>query len=148
MTKAFLPHLQKQTRQTALVFTTSQLGLVPMLRCPGYGASKAAMHHFVLTLRTQVAAGPGNVKVIEIYPPAVQTELHDTRHQPDLKNGRQMGMPLDAFTDEAWSGLAKGEDQIPVGGTKDAFKSFELKRQEAYQSMTEYLNATLKNFLQ
>lgn len=119
-----------------------------MLRCPGYGASKAAMHHFVLALRTQIATGPGDVKVIEIYPPSVQTELHDTKHQPDLKNGHLIGMPLDAFTDEAWSGLAKGEDQIPVGDAKDEFNSFELKRQEVYQSKTEYMKTALKNFLQ
>jgi hypothetical protein len=30
--------------------------------------------------------------------PAVQTELHDEKHQPDVKNGRAMGMPLDEFT--------------------------------------------------
>ena len=39
-----------------------------------------------------------NIKVIEVYPPAVQTELHDERHQPDIKNGRDIGMPLDDFT--------------------------------------------------
>lgn len=39
------------------------------------------------------------IKVIEIYPPAVRTELHDEIHQPDIKNGRSMGMPLDEFTE-------------------------------------------------
>ncbi|KAL4738897.1 hypothetical protein BDV11DRAFT_170517 [Aspergillus similis] len=97
LTKAFLPHLQCKTSQTALVYTTSQMALVPMMRCPNYGASKAALHHFILTLRTQVKDGPGNVKVLEIYPPAVQTELHDAKHQPDLKDGHLIGMPLDEF---------------------------------------------------
>lgn len=41
LTKAFFPHLQAQQSQTALAFTTSQLALVPMMRCPNYGASKA-----------------------------------------------------------------------------------------------------------
>lgn len=87
LAKAFIPHLQKQSTQTALAFTTSQMALVPMMRCPNYGASKAALHHFILALRTQLQDGPGNVKVLEIYPPAVQTELHDAKHQPDLKDG-------------------------------------------------------------
>jgi len=87
LTKAFTPYLQKQSGPTALVFTTSGLGLVPMLRCPNYCAGKAALHHFTLTLREQLKRGPGNIKVIEILPPAVQTELHDAKHQPDIKNG-------------------------------------------------------------
>lgn len=41
-----------------------------MLRAPGYGAPKAALHHFILALRTQLKDDPGNVKVVEIYPPA------------------------------------------------------------------------------
>lgn len=58
---------------------------MPMLRSPGYGASKAALHHFILALRTQLRDGPGNAKVVESYPPAVQTELHDANHQPDFE---------------------------------------------------------------
>ncbi|PWY86763.1 putative short-chain dehydrogenase/oxidoreductase [Aspergillus heteromorphus CBS 117.55] len=147
LTKAFLPHLQKQRTQTAIAFTSSQMGLVPMLRCPGYGASKAALHHFVLALRTQLEEGAGDVKVIEIYPPAVQTELHDAKHQPDLKDGHLIGMPLQEFVDEVWERLQGGEDQIPVGSAKDFFNGFEVKRQEMYKSMTEMLSGLLEQFL-
>ncbi|KAI9929537.1 hypothetical protein AWENTII_009278 [Aspergillus wentii] len=147
ITKAFLSHLQKQPGQTALAFTTSQMALVPMMRCPNYGASKAALHHFILALRTQVSDGPGNVKVLEIYPPAVQTELHDTKHQPDLKDGHLIGMPLNEFVDETWNRLLRGEDQIPVGSAKDIFEAFEVKRQELYKGMTEMLSGLLKQFL-
>ena len=137
LTKAFIGYLQKQQTQTAITFTTSQLALIPMLRCPNYGASKAALHHFILALRDQLVDGPGNVNVLEIYPPAVQTELHDTKHQPDLKNGHLIGMPLQEFIDEAWSQLSEGADQIPVGSAKEVFNAFELKRQELYHQMTE-----------
>ncbi|KAB8277474.1 hypothetical protein BDV30DRAFT_193582 [Aspergillus minisclerotigenes] len=147
LTKAFLPHLQKQPTQTAIAFTTSQMALVPMMRCPNYGASKAALHHFILALRTQLQGGPGNVKVLEIYPPAVQTELHDAKHQPDLKDGRLIGMPLQEFIDEVWAKLLQGEEQIPVGSAKDIFEAFEIKRQEIYQHMTEMLTGLLKQFL-
>lgn len=70
-----------------------------MIRCPNYCASKAALHHFILVLREQLKNGPGNIQVIEIFPPAVQTELHDEKHQPDIKNGSQIGMPLKDFTE-------------------------------------------------
>lgn len=118
-----------------------------MMRCPNYGASKAALHHFILALRTQLQDGPGNVRVLEIYPPAVQTELHDAKHQPDLKDGHLVGMPLDEFIDEVWRRLGQGEDQIAVGSARDIFEAFELKRQQLYQEMTTMLSGLIKQFL-
>jgi short-subunit dehydrogenase involved in D-alanine esterification of teichoic acids len=98
LTKAFLPFLQKKDSESALVYVTSGLAMVPILRCSNYCASKAALHHFILCLRVQL--DKTKIKVVEIYPPAVQTELHDEKHQPDIKNGSSFGMPLDEFTDE------------------------------------------------
>lgn len=129
------------------MFTTSQMALVPMMRCPNYGASKSALHHFILALRTQVSEGPGNVKVLEIFPPAVQTELHDAKHQPDLKDGHLIGMPLDEFVGEVWRQLQQGEEQIAVGSAKEIFDAFEPKRQELYAGMTAQLNVLIKQFL-
>ncbi len=123
------------------------MALVPMMRCPNYGASKAALHHFILALRTQLQDGPGDVRVLEIYPPAVQTELHDAKHQPDLKDGHLIGMPLDEFTDEVWRRLGEGEDQIAVGSARDIFEAFELKRQRLYEEMTTMLSGLIKQFL-
>ncbi|KAL4805773.1 hypothetical protein BDV18DRAFT_152488 [Aspergillus unguis] len=147
LTKAFLPHLQAQDKRTALVYTTSQMALVPMMRCPNYGASKAALHHFILALRTQLKDGSGDVRVLEVYPPAVQTELHDAKHQPDLKDGHLIGMPLQEFVDEVWERLAQGEEQIAVGSARDIFEAFERSRQAVYEEMTEMLTGLLKRFL-
>jgi short-subunit dehydrogenase involved in D-alanine esterification of teichoic acids len=44
LTKAFLPFLQKKQTESALVYVTSGLALVPILRCSNYSASKAALH--------------------------------------------------------------------------------------------------------
>ncbi|KAL4749397.1 hypothetical protein BDW72DRAFT_204760 [Aspergillus terricola var. indicus] len=147
LSKAFIPHLQAQKKQTSLIFTTSQMALVPMVRCPNYGASKAALHHFILALRAQLQDGPGDVRVVEIYPPAVQTELHDTKHQPDLKDGHLIGMPLDEFTDEVWARLRDGEEQIAVGSAREIFEAFESKRQGLYEEMTKMLTGLIKQFL-
>ena len=132
LTKAFLPFLQAKGTESSLIYTTSGLALVPLTRCPNYCATKAALHHFILVLRRQLQAS--KIKVIEIFPPAVQTELHDEKHQPDIKNGRFIGMPLDEFTDEAYQGLVQGLDQIPVGRSKMSFNAFETKRQEIFNS--------------
>lgn len=114
------------------------------MRCPNYCASKAALHHFILVLREQLKAGPGNVKVIEIFPPAVQTELHDAKHQPDIKHGGAIGMPLKDFTEETWSGLEAGKDQIAVGMSAHAFNGWEQERQKGFHAMKEALEKMMK----
>ncbi|KAK0108396.1 hypothetical protein ONS95_003204 [Cadophora gregata] len=140
-TTAFLPHLQSLSKSskkpTSLIFTTSGLALVPILRCPNYCASKAAMHHLILCLREQLRYADGDVRVIELLPPAVQTELHDTKHQPDLKDGGSFGMPLDEFTEEAWRGLCAGETDIAVGIAKMNYEGWERQRQGVFKTMIE-----------
>jgi len=42
-----------------------------MARCGNYCASKAALHHWILVLREQLRGS--KVKVIELFPPAVQS---------------------------------------------------------------------------
>jgi len=130
LTKAFLPFLQKKGTQSALIYVTSALALVPLPRCANYCASKAALHQFVLSLRHQLRGS--KVKVLEVLPPAVQTELHDEKHQPDIKNGRSIGMPLDEFIDKAYTALAGGSEQVPVGMAEEYYDSFEGRRQEAF----------------
>jgi short-subunit dehydrogenase involved in D-alanine esterification of teichoic acids len=130
ITKAFLPFLMKKPTETALVYMTSGLSLVPITRCMNYCATKAALHQFILSLRVQLLET--KIKVIEIFPPAVQTELHDAKHQPDIKDGNKMGMPLDEFTEETYQALAGGYEQIPIGRSKSSFQAFEMKRQEVF----------------
>jgi uncharacterized oxidoreductase len=68
----FLPHLLKQERP-AILNVTSGLAFAPMASAPFYSATKAALHSFTLSLRHQLAGTP--VQVIEIIPPAVNTDL-------------------------------------------------------------------------
>ncbi|KAL1968609.1 hypothetical protein VTN77DRAFT_1819 [Rasamsonia byssochlamydoides] len=132
LTKEFLPFFTaKKDTPTSLIFTTSGLALVPILRCSNYCASKAALHQWILCLREQLKGT--NVKVIEIMPPAVQTELHDAKHQPDIIDGRKLGMPLEDFTNETMEKLLQGAEQIPVGLSKPAFEKVEKPRQEMFQ---------------
>lgn len=145
LTKAFLPFLQEKQKEkpVSLAFTTSGLALVPMARCSNYCASKAALHHWILTLRVALADEYKNIRVIEILPPAVQTELHDKKHQPEIENGRSIGMPLDEFVEETWKGLSEGKEQIPVGMAANGYKEdgFETKRQQAFQGMVKAIKS-------
>jgi short-subunit dehydrogenase involved in D-alanine esterification of teichoic acids len=135
LVKYFLPFLQKQSSPTSLIFTTSGLALVPNIHCPNYCATKAAMHHLILAMRAQLEGS--NVKVIEILPPAVQTELHDEKHQPDIKNGRSIGITIEEFTEAAWKGLCEGKTDIPVGMIEGPYKGWERERQELFRRMVE-----------
>ena len=48
---------------------------MPIVRCANYCASKAALHHYILCLREQLRGE--KVKVVELFPPAVQSECDD-----------------------------------------------------------------------
>jgi len=139
LTNAFLPYLQQSKQETALIYTTSGLALTPMLRCGNYCASKAALHHYILVLREQMKQESPNVKVVEIFPPAVHTELHNEKNQPDIKGPRDFGMPLDEFTSKTWKGLREGKEQIAVGTSEMSFNSWEQERQKGFHKMIEMM---------
>ena len=80
------------------------------------------------------------MRVIEVLPPAVQTELHDAEGQPYIKDGRSIGMPLDQFVAEMMDGLAAGKDQIAIGFSKAAFDGWEQQRQEGFARVHEMMS--------
>ncbi|KAL9128956.1 MAG: hypothetical protein Q9217_002472 [Psora testacea] len=65
----------------------------------------------------------------------VIAELHDEKYQPDIKNGRSLGMPLDHFTKEAYQGLAAGKEEIIVGDRQCWYDTFEVRRQDCLQEV-------------
>ncbi|KAH7362192.1 short chain dehydrogenase [Plectosphaerella cucumerina] len=141
----FLPHLRARAASglpAALILVSSGLALVPIPRCPNYCASKAALHSLAWQIRSQLAddAGPGSpVRVIEIIPPAVQTELHTVQGLP------QMGMPLDEFLQETWDALEEGkEDEIIVGQAK-GFAHVDVPRKEAYENLRQVMKSSGNN---
>ncbi|NQX35226.1 SDR family oxidoreductase [Herbiconiux sp. VKM Ac-2851] len=88
---AFVEHLQ--TRPHATVMTVSSgLAHLPLAATPTYNGSKAFIHRFSESIRLQLAST--SVEVIELVPPAVQTDLMPGQaEQPGF-------LPLDDFADE------------------------------------------------
>jgi uncharacterized oxidoreductase len=72
LTAALLPHFRAQP-QAAIINVTSGLAFVPLAITPTYNATKAALHSYSLSLRAQLRNT--QVAVIELAPPAVQTDL-------------------------------------------------------------------------
>ncbi|GAB3944624.1 SDR family oxidoreductase [Kribbella albertanoniae] len=88
----FLPHLQQQP-DPVIMTVSSGLAFVPLALTPTYNATKAAIHSYTQSLRLQLAGT--NLQVIELVPPAVQTNLLGGA-APD-----PTWMPLDDFTNES-----------------------------------------------
>jgi uncharacterized oxidoreductase len=101
----FVSHLSKQERP-AILNVTSGLAFVPLASVPIYSATKAALHSFTLSLRHQLAATP--IQVIEIVPPAVNTDLGG----PGLHT---FGVPVDEFAEAVMARLREGDLEIPYG---------------------------------
>lgn len=136
----FLPHFMSLAPQpTAIIFVTSGLALVPNSRCPNYCASKAALHSLAWTLRTQLQSSEAtkSVRVVEIVPPAVQTELH-TR-----QGLSQIGLPLDQFIEETWAGLTAPEeiDEVMPKILRDMSGHVEDVKRESYKKLAAMMAA-------
>lgn len=90
LTDALVGHLCS-VPGSAIVNVTSGLAFVPLIATPTYSATKAALHSYTVSLR---AVLKGQVEVIELAPPAVQTELTPGQ------SSREGYLPLEAFADE------------------------------------------------
>ncbi|KXF75720.1 oxidoreductase [Paramesorhizobium deserti] len=90
LTNALIGHLGSQPN-AVIVNVSSGLAFVPLSGTPTYNATKAAVHSYTVSLREQLK---GKVEVIELVPPAVQTELTPGQ------STRDGYMPLDDFINE------------------------------------------------
>lgn len=90
LTNALTDHLVSRP-DAVIVNVSSGLAFVPMGSTPTYNATKAAIHSYTISLRQQLE---GKVEVIELAPPAVQTELTPGQ------STREGYMPLEDFIDE------------------------------------------------
>ena len=90
LTDALIDHLKAQD-DAVLINVTSGLAYVPMPKAATYSATKAAIHSYTLSLRKLLE---GQVEVIELVPPGVQTALTPGQ------STREGYMPLDEFIEE------------------------------------------------
>jgi uncharacterized oxidoreductase len=106
-----IPHLRQQ-REPAIINVTSGLAFAPMAGAPIYGATKAALHSFTMSLRQQLAST--GIRVLEIVPPGVNTDLGG----PGLHT---WAVPVDDFADSIVARLAAGEEEVGYG-TSEAIR--------------------------
>lgn len=93
---AFVEHL-KQQPQSWLINNSSVLAFLPLAGNALYSATKAAIHSYTMSQR--FALRDSSVRVLEIAPPWVDTDLIH-------KSGDPRAMPLDAFIAQTMAKLA------------------------------------------
>lgn len=108
VTSGLIEHLK--TRPNAVIINVSSvLGFVPMAMTAVYSATKAAMHSYTLSQRYTLR--DTSVRVLELAPPWVQTDLLDSSEEP-------RAMPLAEFIEETMAVLATDADEILVERAK------------------------------
>ncbi|HWU42322.1 MAG TPA: SDR family NAD(P)-dependent oxidoreductase, partial [Bdellovibrio sp.] len=113
----FIPFLQRQ--KTAYIMNvTSGLAFVPIHFLPTYCATKAGLHSFTQTLRYQLKNT--SIRVIEIAPPAVNTDLGG-------KGLHTHGVDLNKFADHCMRHLSEGDEEF-------GFETSEIRRAAVKQA--------------
>jgi uncharacterized oxidoreductase len=108
MTGALIEHLKRQTEAT-VINTTSVLGFVPLAVTAVYSSTKAAMHSYTMSLRYKLKGT--RVRVLELAPPWVQTDLLGSNNEP-------RAMPLAEFIEETMRVLGTDADEVLVERAK------------------------------
>jgi uncharacterized oxidoreductase len=90
LTTLLIP-LLRENDNAAIIYVSSGLGFIPAVMTPVYSITKSGIHAFTMVLRQQLLET--GVKVFEVIPPAVDTELNRAgrakrgNYKPDLKPG-------------------------------------------------------------
>lgn len=108
LTSALIEHLKKQ-KEAAVLYNTSVLAFTPFALTAVYSSTKAALHSYVLSQRYKLRGT--SVRVIEIAPPWVQTDLLNSKEEP-------RAMPLQEFIDETIQVLGTEVDEVLVERAK------------------------------
>ncbi|KAA6438984.1 SDR family NAD(P)-dependent oxidoreductase [Dyadobacter flavalbus] len=125
----FTPHFAEK-ENAAIINITSGLAFAPLAFMPVYCATKAAMHSLTLSLRHQLKQT--GIKVFEIAPPAVDTELgHDRREDKSQSHG---GIPVQEFIAGAMKAIKNDELEAAIGQAA----GLRSKREALFEQMNSW----------
>ena len=127
LSKLFIPHLIRQ-KSSAIFNVTSGLSFAPLANVPVYSATKAALHSFTLSLRHQLAET--SVKVIEVAPPAVNTDLGGV-------GLHTFGVDVNEFAGAVFERLGNGETEIAYGTAEMASRASRDELDEIFKRMNQ-----------
>lgn len=126
----FIPHLTGK-KEAAIINVSSGLGFVPAARMPVYSATKAGMHAFSMALRQQLLKL--GIKVFEVVPPAVDTELNP---EGRAKRGSfKANLGPGEFVASVMKGLKNDVFEIGYGMTEGLIKASRAELDKSFQQM-------------
>ena len=99
---------------TTIMNVTSGLSFAPLAKVPVYSASKAFFHSFTLSLRYLLQAR--SIEVIEIIPPALNTDLGG-------KGLHDFAPPVGDFIDAIFQQLQEGRKELTFGFSEAMVKA-------------------------
>ncbi len=126
LTEKLLPVLQKQD-EAAIVNVSSIVAIAGRHTMATYAASKAALHSYTNSLRIALAQ-TGNVKVFELMPPLVNTEL-------SREIGGARGIPPSEVASDLLHSIQNDIYEIHTGNTADLYSLFLSSPAEALKRM-------------
>ena len=116
LTIGLLDHFKAKPHGGVIVNVSSVLGYIPTsIINPVYNGTKAWSHFWSMNLRTQLK--DTKIKVIEIVPPTVTTDLHRERDDPDdnKKEKNSAALSIEEFMADVTSDWEAGKEVIGAG---------------------------------
>jgi uncharacterized oxidoreductase len=129
----FIPHLLKK-EEAAIVNVSSGLGFIPLAMMPVYCATKSALHTFSWSLRHQLRQT--SIKVFEIIPPTVDTELD--KGARGRRSQAYRGIPSGDVAVAALEALAKDEFEKAVGQAESLRTAARTEPEQRFQMMNSH----------
>jgi uncharacterized oxidoreductase len=109
-----------------IINVTSGLSFVPFVKVPVYSATKAFFHSFTLSLRQLLKEK--NIEVIEMIPPALNTDLGG-------KGLHDQAPPVSQFIESVFEQLKQGKTAITFGFSEGMMKAGPDDLQKAFARM-------------
>ncbi len=109
-----------------IINVTSGLAFAPIVKVPVYCASKAFFHSFTLSIRQLLNSR--NIEVIELIPPALNTDLGG-------KGIHNYATPVNIFIDNVFEQLSHGKTEISFGFSEAMTKSGPEELRKAFMRM-------------
>jgi uncharacterized oxidoreductase len=129
----FAPMLMKK-KEAAIINVSSGLGFIPMAVMPVYCATKAGIHMFTISLRYQLK--DTSVKVFEVVPPAVDTELGKSTTGESEQEYR--GIPASEVAKAVLKALKNNEFEVVIGEAKGLVQGARTDFEKTFQRLNSW----------
>lgn len=136
MCSVFSSHLQSKSR-SSIMNVSSGLAYIPIKPVPVYCATKAFVKSFTLSLAAQLKDTA--VRVIEIAPPLVESDLHREHDDPDnnKKSKNKTALSQDEFISDVEKGLIAGHASVGAGMSLGSIEKWQSTFGDSWAQMNQ-----------